>query len=104
MTNFQVSYEDVSDYYRPRIKKRSIFMDAVAKAMEFFAKAGALAPIAFSDDAIEIHVHPKTHTVAFLFKRAVAGTPMECAETYDLSPDMVGWLKTTGRWNAITEH
>lgn len=104
LTNFQVSYEDTSDYWRPRIKKRSIFMDAVAKAMDFFAKAGAMHPIAFADDAIEIHVHPKTHTVAFLFKRHVAGVPLECAETYQLSPDMVGWLKATGRWNAITEH
>ena len=104
LTNFTVSYEDVSDYWRPRIKQRSIFMDAVAKAAEFFEKKGALAPIRFADDAIEIHVHPKTHTVAFLFKRAVAGKPLECAQTYELTPDMVGWLKATGRWKQITEH
>jgi hypothetical protein len=104
LTNFLISYEDVSDYWRPRIKQRSIFMDAVAKAAEFFEKKGALAPIRFADDAIEIHVHPKTHTVAFLFKRAVAGRPLECAQTYELTPDMVGWLKATGRWRGITEH
>jgi hypothetical protein len=104
LTNFAVEYEDTSDYWRPRIRQRSIFMDAVSKAAEYFEKNGALAPIRFSDDAIEIHVHPKTHTVAFLFKRAVAGRPLECAQTYELTPDMVGWLKATGRWRGITEH
>jgi hypothetical protein len=104
LTNFTVSYEDVSDYWRPRIKQRSIFMDAVAKAAEYFEKKGALAPIRFSDDAIEIHVHPKTYAVVFLFKRAVAGRPLECEKTYELTPDMVGWLKATGRWKDLTEH
>ena len=104
LTNFAVDYEDVSDYWRPRIRQRSIFMDAIAKAAEYFEKRGALAPIRFSDDAIEIHVHPKTHMLAFLFKRAVAGKPLECAETYQLTPDMVGFLKATGRWRDITEH
>ena len=104
LTNFVVDYEDASDYWRPRIKKRSMFMDAVAKASEFFAKAGALHPISFSDDAIEVHVHPKAHQVAFLFKRAIAGVRMECAYSYPLSPSAVGWLKATGRWRDITEH
>lgn len=104
LTNFLVDYEDVSDYWRPKWRKRSIFMDAVAKAAEWFEKNGALAPIRFADDAIEIHVHPKTYVVAFLFKRAVAGKPLECAQTYNLTPDMVGWLKATGRWRDITEH
>ena len=104
LTNFLVDYEDVSDYWRPKWRKRSIFMDAVAKASEWFEKSGALAPIRFADDAIEIHVHPKTYVVAFLFKRAVAGKPLECAQTYNLTPDMVGWLKATGRWKDLTEH
>ena len=104
LTNFHVDYEDTSDYWRPRMRKRSIFMDAVAKAAEFFEKQGALAPIVFPDDAIQVHAHPKTHTVVFLFKRAVAGKPLECAQTYELTPDMVGWLKATGRWRGITEH
>ena len=104
LTNFVVDYEDTSDYWRPRLKKRSIFMDAVAKATEFFASLGALAPIAFADDAIEVHAHPKTRQVVFLFKRAVAGVPKECAVPYPLTPDMVGWLKATGRWKDYLEH
>jgi hypothetical protein len=101
LTNFVVDYEDVSDYWRPKIKKRSIFADAVAKAKEFFEKAGAIFPNTsrpFSDDAIEVRTYPRTYRVAFFFKRAVAGVPRECVIEYPLSADMVGWLKTTGRW------
>jgi hypothetical protein len=101
LTNFVVDYEDVSDYWRPKIKKRSIFADAVAKAKEFFEKAGAIFPNTsrpFADDAIEVRTYPRTYRVAFFFKRAVAGVPRECVIEYPLSADMVGWLKTTGRW------
>lgn len=104
LTNFVVDYEDTSDYWRPRIKKRSIFMDAVAKAIDYFDKAGCLHPIIFTDDAIEVHAHPKTYRVVFLFKRSVAGSPKECAVDYPLTPPMIGWLKATDRWKDITEH
>lgn len=104
LTNFVVDYEDTSDYWRPRIRKRPIFLDAVAKAIAFFEKEGALAPIAFADDAIAVHCHPKTHTVVFLFKRSVAGTAKECAVEYPLTPAMIGWLRATERWKDITEH
>jgi hypothetical protein len=101
LTNFVVDYEDVSDYWRPKIKKRSIFADAVAKARDWFEKAGAIFPNAsrpFADDAIEVRTYPRTYRVAFFFKRSVAGVPRECVIEYPLSADMVGWLKTTGRW------
>ena len=101
LTNFVVDYEDVSDYWRPKIKKRSIFAAAVAKAREWFDKQGAIFPNSsrpFSDDAIEIRTYPRTYKVVFFFKRAVAGQPRECAIEYPLTADMVGWLKTTGRW------
>ena len=106
LTNFVVDYEDVSDYWRPKIKKRSIFADAVAKAREFFEKAGAIFPNTsrpFADDAIEIRTYPRTYRVAFFFQRAVAGVPIECVIEYPLSTDMVGWLKTTGRWPKTAE-
>ena len=103
LTNFLVEYEDVSDYWRPRTRKRPIFDDAVAKAKAFFEKEwGAIFPVMgsrpFPDDAIEIRTYPRTYKVAFLFKRAVAGVPRECAIEYPLTTDMVGWLKATGRW------
>lgn len=101
LTNFVVDYEDVSDYWRPKIKQRPIFADAVVKAKEFFEKAGAIflnTSRPFADDAIEIRAYPRTYRVAFFFKRAVAGVPRECVIEYPLSADMVGWLKTTGRW------
>ena len=101
LTNFVVDYEDVSDYWRPKIKKRSIFADAVAKAMDWFEKEGAIFPntsCPFADDAIEVRTYPRTYRVAFFFKRSVAGVPRECVIEYPLSADMVGWLKTTGRW------
>jgi hypothetical protein len=106
LTNFVVDYEDVSDYWRPKIKKRSIFADAVAKARDWFEKAGAIFPNAsrpFPDDAIEVRTYPRTYRVAFFFKRAVAGVPRECVIEYPLSADMVGWLKTTGRWPKTPE-
>jgi hypothetical protein len=67
----------------------------------WFEKAGAIFPNAsrpFPDDAIEVRTYPRTYRVAFFFKRAVAGVPRECVIEYPLSADMVGWLKTTGRW------
>lgn len=101
LSNFVVDYEDVSDYWRPKWKKRSIFDDAVAKAKEWFTKQGAIFPNSsrpFPDDAIEVRTYPRTYKVAFFFKRSVAGVPRECVIEYPLSADMVGWLKTTGRW------
>lgn len=102
LTNFVVDYEDVSDYWRPKIKKRPIFDDAVAKAREFFEKRGAIFPVIgsnpFSDDAIEIRTYPRTYQVVFFFRRSVAGKPLECGVPYPLTADMVGWLKATGRW------
>lgn len=102
LTNFVVDYEDVSDYWRPKWKKRSMFADAVAKAREWFQKQGAIFPVIgnnpFPDDAIEVRTYPRTYQVVFLFKRAVAGKPLECAVSYPLSTDMVGWLNATNRW------
>ena len=101
LTNFVVAYEDVSDYWRPKIRQRSIFADAVAKAKKFFEDHGAIFPNTsrpFQDDAIEIRTSPRTYQVVFLFKRSVAGKPLECGVPYPLTTDMVGWLKTTGRW------
>jgi hypothetical protein len=106
LTNFVVDYEDVSDYWRPKWKKRSIFADAVAKAKEWFDKQGAIFPNTsrpFADDAIEVRTYPRTYKVAFFFKRAVAGTPRECGIEYPLTTDMVGWLKATGRWPKTPE-
>ena len=102
LTNFVVDYEDVSDYWRPKWKKRPIFADAVAKAREFFEKHGAILPVIggnpFSDDAIEIRTYPRTYQVVFFFRRSVAGKSLECGVPYPLTTDMVGWLKATGRW------
>ena len=102
LTNFVVDYEDVSDYWRPKIRKRPIFADAVAKAKEFFERAGAIFPVVgsnpFPDDAIEVRTYPRTYQVVFLFRRFVAGKPLECGVPYPLTTDMVGWLKATGRW------
>jgi hypothetical protein len=101
LTNFVVDYEDVSDYWRPKIKKRSIFADAVAKAKQWFDRQGAIFPNTsrpFPDDAIEVRAYPRTYRVAFFFKRAVAGVPRECVIEYPLTTDMVGWLKATDRW------
>ena len=103
LTNFVVDYEDVSDYWRPKIKKRPIFADAEAKAKEWFAKHGAMFPVIFSDDAIEIRTYPRTYQVVFFFKRTVAGKPLECGVPYPLTTDMVGWLKATGRWPKTPE-
>lgn len=107
LTNFVVDYEDVSDYWRPKIKKRPIFADAVAKARDWFEKRGAVFPVIgdnpFADDAIEVRTYPRTYQVVFLFKRSVAGKPLECGVPYALSTDMVGWLKTTGRWPKTPE-
>jgi hypothetical protein len=78
----------------------------VAKARDWFEKAGAIFPNAsrpFADDAIEVRTYPRTYRVAFFFKRAVAGVPRECVIEYPLSADMVGWLKTTGRWPKTPE-
>ena len=102
LTNFVVDYEDVSDYWRPETRKRSIFADAVAKAVEFFEKRGAIFPVIgscpFPDDAIEVRTYPRTYKVVFFFKRSVAGKPLECGIEYPLTTDMVGWLKATRRW------
>jgi hypothetical protein len=106
LTNFVVDYEDVSDYWRPKIKQRPIFADAVAKAREFFEKAGAIFPNSsrpFPDDAIEVRTYPRTYQVVFFFKRSVAGKPLECGVPYPMTTDMVGWLKTTGRWPKTPE-
>lgn len=106
LTNFVVDYEDVSDYWRPKIKKRSIFEDAVAKARQWFEERGAIFlhnTRPFPDDAIEVRTYPRTYQVVFFFKRSVAGTPLECCIPYPLSTDMVGWLKATGRWPKTPE-
>jgi hypothetical protein len=104
LTNFTVAYEDTSDYWRPKIKQRSMYMDALAKAQAFFRRLGALEPIVVPEDAVEVHVHPKTHQVVFVFRRAVAGATHECAVPYPMTPPMVGWLKATGRWKDHREH
>lgn len=104
LTNFVVDYEDTSDYWRPRIRQRSMFLDAYANACAYFRSKGALEPIVIPDDAIEVHAHPKTHCVAFLFKRSVAGALHEWAKEYPLTPPMIGWLKATGRWKDYREH
>jgi hypothetical protein len=101
LTNFVVAYEDVSDYWRPKIKSRPIFVDAMAKARQWFEERGAIFPNSsrpFQDDAIEVRTYPRTYRVAFFFKRAIAGEPKECVIEYPLTTDMVGWLKATGRW------
>lgn len=106
LTNFLVAYEDVSDYWRPKIRQRPIFADAVAKAKKWFEDQGAIFPNTsrpFQDDAIEIRTYPRTYQVVFLFKRSVAGKPLECGVPYPLSTDMVGWLKATGRWPKTAE-
>lgn len=96
---FTETYIDTSDPYRHVERQRPIFADAVAKATEWFKERGALFPIVFPDDAIEVRVYPRTYQVVFFFRRAIAGTaPRECGIPYMLSNDQVGWLKATNRW------
>jgi hypothetical protein len=99
--HFQTEYEDVSDYWRPKKAFRSFYEDSIVKAKSFFESKGAIFPVfgrTFQDDAIEVQLYPRTYKVVFLIRRAVAGEMHECAVPHPLSADMVGWLKTTGRW------
>lgn len=98
LANFLVPYIEVQPW-KDVEKRRPIFDDAVAKATEWFRERGALEPIRFPDNAIEVHLHPLSHQVVFFFKRVIGGSgEKECGIPYMLSNDQVGWLKATNRW------
>ena len=83
---------------------RPIFLDAMERAKAAFVEAGAMLPVLIGEDAIRVYEFPRQAQVMFVFYRQVAGKPLEFSRTYDLTPDVVGWLVTTNRWQRVTSH
>lgn len=83
MSNLLTTYEEKSKF-RTVTKRRPVFDDAVAHAVEAFAAAGALRPIRIDEGSVLVQVYPKEKKVAVLFQRFIAGTERFVTRTYDL--------------------
>ena len=79
-------------------RTRPIYEDAITLARAAFANAGALEPIIIDDSCILVQEYPDDNRVAFVFSRLIAGEEKVFGRGYDLTPQEVGWLVTTGRW------
>lgn len=89
---------------KPETEMKPILLDAMDRAKEAFIEAGALRPVQFNDTDIKVYEFPRQGQVLFVFYRTIAGKQMEFSRKYDLTPQVIGFLKTTGRWAEIRNH
>lgn len=102
MPNLQTEYQ-AKRKFGTVTKRRSVFEDAVAHALDAYRAAGALYPIRFDDDDVLVQVYPKQKQVAVMFQRMVAGKEMFVTRFYDLPQPVVdSLLSTAGK--AVREH
>jgi len=83
MTNLVTEYK-VKAKFNYRTKKRPIFDDAVAHAIDAFKEAGALYPVRFDEDDVLVQVHPAEKKVSVMFQRKIAGHDYYVTRLYDL--------------------
>lgn len=98
LTRLKVDYL-VPHPFRTIKKQRAIFLDSAEKAIEAFEKAGALRPIRFGERDILVQEYPQAKAVVFVFRRKVADVEKFVPVKYELGPEVIGFLKTTGRWD-----
>ena len=97
MDNVLVEYQ-APGKFRSTTKRRPIFDDAVAYAIDGFAAAGAMLPVLLDESGILVQVYPKEGKVAVVFLRSIAGKEHFVVRDYDLPPPvMQALLATTGK-------
>lgn len=78
---------------------------AYAKAVESFAKAGAMHPIHIGEDQVLVQeYHGAKPALAFIFGREIAGEPYYHPHVFELSPKIISDLVATGRWKKMRRH
>lgn len=106
LTNLKIAVEYLP--YGPCSKPETvlvpIFLDAMQRARKAFIDAGALVPCEIGEDSVKVYEFPRQHQVLFVFYRTVLGEPKEFSRKYDLTPEVIGFLKATGRWADVTTH
>lgn len=96
MNNLLTEYQ-VRKKFRTTTGRRPIFDDAVARAIDCFAAAGALRPIRFTEDDVLVQVYPKERKAAVLFQRRIAGREFFFWYSYDIPEVVIGSLLDAAR-------
>ncbi|MCK9549206.1 hypothetical protein [Aquamicrobium sp.] len=101
LTGIQVPYQ-IPGKFRPRTATRPMYEDALETAKKAFADAGALIPVVISESDVLVQEYPADQAVVFVFYRKIAGEDKFVTRRYDLDDRLIGFLKTTGRWEDTT--
>lgn len=101
LTGIQVPYQ-VPTKFRPKTAYRPMVDDAFETARKAFADAGALVPVVINENDVLVQEYPDERAVVFVFRRVIAGQEMFVTRKYDLDDKLIGFLKTTGRWEDRT--
>lgn len=89
---------------KPETALVPIFLDAMQRARKAFIESGALAPCEIGEGDCRVYEFPRQGQVLFVFYRHIAGEQKEFSRRYDLTPDVLAFLKVTGRWADVTTH
>lgn len=101
LTGIQVPYQ-VPTKFRPKTAYRPMVDDAFETAAKAFADAGALIPVVINESDVLVQEYPDERVVVFVFRRVIAGQEMFVTRRYDLDERLIGFLRTTGRWEDAT--
>ena len=83
---------------------RSVFDDAVAKAIDAFAAKGAMRPIRFDEDDVLVQVYPGDMKVAVIFQRAIAGVVHYAPLYYELPKPILDSLLSAAGKRVPSQH
>lgn len=83
MTNLLVEYQ-AKKKFGTVTKRRPLFDDAVAFAIDGFASAGALRPIRINEDDVLVQVYPRDLKVSVIFQRKIVHETYYVTRYYDL--------------------
>jgi hypothetical protein len=102
MDNLKTEYQ-VKSRFRVMTKRRSVFDDAVAHAIEAFSAEGAMRPIRIDETSVLVQVYPKERKIAVMFQRMIAGKEYFVTRFYDLpQPVLDTLLMASGK--RVREH
>ena len=86
MNTLVVPYKTKNKKFGHTTRRRPLFDDAVAHAVEAFKDAGALFPVRFDETALLCQVYPKERIVTVTFQRKIAGEDHYVTRTYEQIP------------------
>ena len=103
MSNLMVEYQHKRKFGTVT-KRRPLFDDAVAYAIEGFAAKGALRPICISEDDVLVQVYPNDLKVSVIFQRKIATEIYYVTRYYDLPRPIIQNLLANAGKNMPSAH